>query len=244
MVKKIIIPGILYCWLSFLPDVARAQDSDEKEVALQASELTNVIIQYRADKGSLDRFYFLRSSPERISRISELDRQYLKKIEQFNYSRLSNEGKVDFTLFKRNLNNDLRILEMDRQRSATALIYLPYAEDVYAFEKQRRRGTAIQAGQYAAKMNEWTVATKRLIKNLESDKQLDLPTAFAAEQLAADIREALKNIHEFYNGYDPQYTYWMDASYKGVDSLLKVYATQLPERDAKMPLRLMMVVGS
>jgi uncharacterized protein (DUF885 family) len=233
MVKKIIVTGIFYCWISFLPDVALAQASEEKEVALQASELTNAIIQYRADKGSLDRFYYLKTSPERISRISDLDKQNLKRLEQYNYSRLSNEGKVDYTLFKRNLTNDLRILELDRQRSSAAKSYLPFADDVYAFEKQRRRGATIQAGQYAAKMNEWTSATRELIKKLDSDKNLDLSGALAAEQLAADVREALKNIHEFYNGYDPQYTYWMDASYKGVDSLLKVYAMQLPVQGRK-----------
>jgi uncharacterized protein (DUF885 family) len=218
--KSSILSG---CFFLFIPVLGNCQVNISKEIALQSSELSNTLIQYNADKGSLDRFYFLESSPERIQRIKELDNQYYKQLDQFKYDKLSNEGKVDYTLFKRNLTNNLQQLDEAGKQSAAATKYLSFAPEVFAVEKLRRRGAVPASEKLARSMNEWSVQMIGQLKKLDSDQQLDISTSYAVEKLSTDLRDALKSVHEFYNGYDPMYTWWMELPYKGIDSLLKLY---------------------
>ena len=68
-------------------------------------------------------------------------------------------------------------------------------------------------------MSGWSAQLKTAIKNLDTDKQVDLPAAYATEKLSKDLSLALQSVDEFYKGYDPQYSWWMETPYRSVDSL-------------------------
>ncbi|MBZ5858905.1 DUF885 family protein [Flavihumibacter profundi] len=229
--KKIIC--LAFAWLYVFPGLVFSQVNTNKEISLQATELTNTIIQYREDRGSLDRFYFLESSPERITRLKELDNQYSRKLDQFSFDQLSDEGKVDFILFRKNIQDDQFRLTEDEKNTRLASKYLSFSDAVFAAEKDRRRGLAPDAPNLAKTMNGWAVQLKAAIKNLDNDKQIDLNSAFATEKLSNDLSMALKSIHDFYNGYDPQYSWWMETPYRSVDSLLKIYRQNLVKQGRK-----------
>ena len=40
----------------------------------------------------------------------------------------------------------------------------------------------------------------------------------------------VKNYYNFYNGYDPQFTWWVPKTYTGLDSLLNLYASSLKKK--------------
>lgn len=226
--------GMLYAYfLLLVPAVVTAQVNAAHEISLQASELTNTIIQYHADRGSLDRFYTLETSPERTDRLKVLDRQYSARLQQFNFDKLGIDGKVDYVLFSRNLQNDLRLLEEEAANAVASKGYNPFAEDVFAYEKKRRRGAVLPAAQLAKDMHGWRLELAQQIKKLETDQQISLATAYAAQRRVKDVRDALKSIYDFYYGYDPQFTWWIQAPYKGMDSLLNVYSESMLARARK-----------
>ncbi len=41
------------------------------------------------------------------------------------------------------------------------------------------------------------------------------------------MQQALRSVFDFYYGYDPVFTWWVEKPYKTTDSLLNTYATQL-----------------
>ncbi|ULQ51515.1 DUF885 family protein [Flavihumibacter fluvii] len=229
--KKIV--GLAFCCLLLAPVLVPAQVQTTAEQALQASELTNTIIQYREDRGSLDRFYFLESSPERIARLVALNQQYSQILARFNFDQLSNEGKVDLILFRRNLQDDQVNLATDEKNFRLAYKYLPFAEEVFGVEKSRRRGAVPDAAQLAKSMAGWTTQLNTALKKLETDKQVDLPTAFAVQKLGNDLAMALKSVDEFYKGYDPVYSWWTAVPYPATDSLLKLYGQNLVKQARK-----------
>ncbi|HOA39301.1 MAG TPA: hypothetical protein PKJ36_12915, partial [Flavihumibacter sp.] len=98
----------------------------EKEIANQSTELSNTLINYRADKGSLDRFYTLGLSPERIERMIAFNTDYSKKLDAFNYASLSLEGKIDYILLRRNLQTELSQLAAAQKSADLAMQYLPF----------------------------------------------------------------------------------------------------------------------
>lgn len=216
-----------------LPFRAVTQVNTGLEISLQGSEMTNTIIQYREDRGSLDRFYFLESSPERISRLQELDRQYSRRLAQFDFEKLGNEGKVDYILFRRNLQDDQAQLATDEKNSRLGEKYLPFAAAVFELEKSRRRGAAPDAPRLARSMQDWSAILKKSIQAIDSNKQIDLPAAYAAQKLGRDLADAVRSVDNFYRGYDPQYTWWTELPYKALDSLFGVYGKSMVARARK-----------
>lgn len=216
-----------------LPGFSHAQTSGNHEIALQASEITNSIIQYQADRGSLDRFYFLETSPERTERLKTLNQQYLQRLKSFSYSQLGPDGKIDYTLFRRNLQNDLRLLEEEAYHAKAAESYTPFATAIFSYERQRRRGAVLPAPELARDLQAWRGTLQELASKLETDQQLNLAIAYAAQRRLKDIRDALKSIYDFYNGYDPQFTWWINEPYKGMDTMLLGYSDALLARARK-----------
>src|SRR5690349_11368840 len=81
----------------------------------QTSEVNNIMVQYQADWGSLNRFYFVHNSPERRERFVTLINDYLKQLQQLNYESLPVGSRVDYILFKRNLDEELRQLDVEQK---------------------------------------------------------------------------------------------------------------------------------
>ena len=78
----------------------------------QTSEMADVMIQYEADRGSIIRFYSLSNrqdanyaynSPERRQRLLKLIANYQQQILKLDFASMDINGKVDYILFKRNL---------------------------------------------------------------------------------------------------------------------------------------------
>jgi len=205
----------------------------EKEIANQSTELSNTLINYRADKGSLDRFYTLGLSPERIERMIAFNTDYSKKLDAFNYASLGLEGKIDYILLRRNLQTELSQLAAAQKSADLAMQYLPFASEVFAAEKKRRRGAVPQSDSLAAQVQRWTAYLQQKLKGLDADKSISLPLGYAVDEMTGDLREAMKSVHSFYDGYDPSYTWWMGTGYKKVDSLLKLTGSKTIERARK-----------
>src|SRR3954468_17907498 len=81
----------------------------------QNSEVNNLMVQYDADRGSLNRFYFVENSPERRNRFIALVTDYEKQVQQLKYDNLPTGSRVDYLLFKRNLDEQLRLLDVEKK---------------------------------------------------------------------------------------------------------------------------------
>jgi hypothetical protein len=87
----------------------------------QTSEMADAMIQYDADKASILRFYSTSSqgefffqgqqgpgynTPERRKRLLELIDEYLEILKRSPFEKWNINGKVDYVLFKRNLESE------------------------------------------------------------------------------------------------------------------------------------------
>ncbi len=83
MKSSLLLLVILAC-LTLPIQQATAQKA-ESVLYLQTSEVNNLMVQYDADNKSITRFYTIRNSPERRTRLQKLHTDYLTELAKLNF---------------------------------------------------------------------------------------------------------------------------------------------------------------
>jgi uncharacterized protein (DUF885 family) len=193
----------------------------------QTSEVNNLMVPYRADNSGLSRFYTITNSPERRERLKRMNKEYLAKLEQLNYDKLPVGSKVDYQLFKRNITNELRLLDAEEKEYNQISKWIPFADSIYAFEKQRRRGEALNLMQFAQLLSSVKTQVGGLTKKLSQEPAMTKELSERASNSVKGLQAAIKSINDFYNGYDPGFTWRIPAPLKDADDAMTEYAKAL-----------------
>lgn len=164
-------------------------------------------------------------SPEKRQRLQILVRDYIKKLSALNFNQLPQECKADYILFKRDLNERLRQLLSEDTEYAKIKKWIPFAEKIHALEQQRRRGLQPNAEQVGREWADMIKEIKLLQEKLKDEKGLDAESVYTAGESIGTSKQTLTSIHDFYNGYDPMYSWWVPKTYQALDEALASYAT-------------------
>ncbi|MBV9988831.1 MAG: DUF885 family protein [Chitinophagaceae bacterium] len=193
----------------------------------QTSEVNNLMVKYDADRQSLSRFFVIQNSPERRERLRQNDRDYLASLEKMNYDKLPVGSRVDYILFRRNVQNDLRLLDLEAKEYDQIKKWVPFADSIYTLEKLRRRGAAFDAKELARQLTSLQKQISPLSKKLAQEPPMTSQLGDRAYNTIKGLQAALKSVNDFYNGYDPMYSWWVPMPYKALDDELNSYATEL-----------------
>jgi len=221
-----ISPAILCFTLLYTRD-AHAQNVD---LLSQTSEVNHIMVNFEADLGSLSRFYTVTNSPERTKRLIEFYQSYLYQLDSISYDGLSQAGKIDYLLFSRRLHFDWEDLKTTDAEYNQVKKYFPFAPIIYELEKNRRRGASVEGERIAARLQDIQKQITLSSKSLETEQPLPNNLSNRAAQSVTGLEDALKSVYDFYYGYDPAFTWWVEAPYQKTDSLLKLYAKQLKDK--------------
>jgi len=146
------------------------------------------------------------------------------------FDKMGINGKVDYLLFKRDLDDEKYKLEEEGKHYAQVTKYVPFSDTIYALEKPRRRGLVVNGQQVAKTLND---VKKQIVKSLDDLKKgdsLESKQAKTAADAVKGLQGSLKDYYTFYNGYDPLFTWWVPKTYSEVDSLLGLYAASLTKK--------------
>lgn len=194
------------------------------------SEVYPLITQYEADRGSLQRFYFVPGSPERRERFNQFYKDYLSRLQQLPFESFSTGGKVDYIMMKRILENELGLLAQEEKEATQVTKFTAYANAVYEIEKKRRRGLHLKSDELAQQLNDIKKNVQAAQQKLAQEPNLTVPLATRAAEIIGGQQTALKSVYEFYDGYDPQFTWWVKRPYQQLDSVLGKYASALKNK--------------
>jgi uncharacterized protein (DUF885 family) len=203
----------------------------------QTSDVQPLMQQYEADKGSLTRFYSILNAPERRIRLIAFNKDYLTQLEELNFDKMKTDSKVDYILLKRQINNELFLLDKEEKEFQKISQYFPFANDIYDLEKKRRRGAYINSTELCKKLSDWQKQIQNLSTKIISADNIEINLAFRAESTAIGLKQALKSVFDFYYGYDPDFTWWIQQPYKNLDSSLSAYAVLLKSKGNKESLQ-------
>lgn len=223
---------VAYCtFLCFCCFSANAQPENVSSLYEQTSEVNNIMTQYRADYGNLSRFYVIQNSPERRARLLSVVDEYITKLNALNFDQFNTGTKVDYVLFSRDLHEAQYALQTEEKEYNAIKQWLPFADSIYAIEKARRRGAVPDAQKVANLFNNLGKTVKELQQKFRKENAISVELGRRAEGTIDGLRDALKSTFNFYNGYDPLFTWWVPQPYRKLDSLLAVYADSIKARE-------------
>ena len=204
-----------------------------------ASEMRGGIERYTADRASLARFYSVPGSAARRARMKQFYGDWLASLAKLNFDSMSQDGRIDYVLFKNHLDHELRQLQIQEKAFAEAAVLVPFAGTITDLEDARRRMETIDSPKTAALLTMLGKQIDETSKSVEAGLKPDAkPGAIKVKKTVANrgvaeinsLRTTLKNWFGFHNGYDPVFTWWVGEPYKSVDQALEKYATLLREK--------------
>jgi uncharacterized protein (DUF885 family) len=215
------------------------------------SELAEVVARYSADAGSLGRHYDTPDSPSQRTRLRGLYTTWRKRLAEADFSKLSQEARVDYVLLDNHLRYQLELMAReDKQRTETAPL-MPFAERLLKLQEDRRDLVSINSQAAARTLADVTKQVDSLRALIEAsaaggrggapaDSASRAPRAQApkvsrtvANRAADDVdqlRTTLGRWYRFYNGFDPLFTWWAQNPYTRLDQSLQRYAQVIRQR--------------
>ena len=201
------------------------------------------IERYSADVQTLGHRFRLPLDHAATERRLAVTNDWLVQLREQKFDKLDRVGKVDYLLLKSELEYQLQKIRLDSERDAQAAQLMPYANQLVAFCKSREDVDSIKPAEVAdmldkaAKAVEAEVRAVRPIADaLDRDEATrQRLTALRSSELIAALRGSLREAHGFYNGYDPQYSWWAKQPMERLLAALEKHRVVIRERLVGVP---------
>ena len=240
--RAVTIVALLCCLLIQVP--AQTNTRFNGGTRSGVSEMRSAIERYAVDRGSLARSYPVAASRSRRERFKKFYGEALASLQSVDFDSMSQDGKIDYILFKNHLEYELRQLDIQSRQISEIEPLLPFGAKIIELEEIRRRMEPIDSSKVAATLNDLRKQVDERRRAIElglraeargGDTSADpvrVKKTVANRAVAAinSLRGNLRNWYTFYNGYDPMFTWWNEEPYKSLDQAMTNYATFLNER--------------
>lgn len=217
------------------------------------SRLRAWIERFETDLRTLERSEGLDLSTRYRERMTDFREGWLERLRSLEFGTLERDEQVDHVLLRLQIESGLKDLARDGEQFSEMAELLPFVDAIATLAEQRRRTETIDAPAAANMLSELTKKLTDTQTRLdrgrrpardrgdEGDDESDdalRPKATVALR-AADalnrLRGAARGWYEFYNEYDPLFTWWVEQPYQGLDQAFDAYGRALRERGTGAP---------
>ena len=225
--RALVVVALLCCFLTQIPAQTYIRTNGTKE---RVSEMRSAIERYTVDRGSLTRSYPVSVSPWRRARFKKFYNEWLSSLQSLDFDSMSQDGKIDYLLFKNHLEYELRQLDIQARQISEIEPIVPFATKIIDLEEARRRMEPIDSAKTAAMLNDLRKQVDDQRRTIERNTDMKKTVANRAAVAINNLRNNLRNWYTFYNGYDPMFTWWNEEPYKALDQSMTSYATYITEK--------------
>lgn len=180
----------------------------------------------QADLKDLQHFYTVTFSSRRERRFRKFYKDELADLKKVPFRCYDQGEKIDYLLLQTYLQGNLGQLTFESTRNETMNALLPFASTLVQLCEDRqdvRSMDAQKTGQAVSEMTEHLICLEDAIQS--GAPKLDRTSAFHAAKTVDQLRDHLKEWFEFYNGYDPMFTWWVAEPYRTIHSELEKYSS-------------------
>ena len=228
---------------------AQAQSADSSGVpnlttlvARPTSELAGVVDRFSTDLASVSRRYDATDSPAQRARMREFYSTWLKRVGEIDFDKMGQEGKVDYVLLSNYLKHQIALIDRREKQRTEMTALIPFADRLLALQDSRRNLTTIDsraAANTLAIVAQQVDTLRASFESPHSDSTSKKPSTApkvskTVANRAADnvdqIRTVVGTWYKYYDGYDPNFSWWAKNPYKKLDDALKKYAKTLREK--------------
>lgn len=199
-----------------------------------SSELRELVERFSSDREVLLRFYDVPGSNLQLNRLKEFYKAWDAKLADVPYESLSVGARIDWQLLKGKLKYLLVVIDRDEKRNAEMTTVLPALDSIANLQETRRQFEPIKPMQVAktlAKLEETLVTTrKKLTAGLAASEHVVAKSvALRAANRIADLKKVLDDWFKFYDGYDPEFSWWNRTPYTNLVTALDEHEKFLRE---------------
>lgn len=195
---------------------------------LSAQTFYEPIAEFSANRSALQRVYSLKESPEYFERMLHLYEAHLDSLRRFDFARLSQRDQVDYICFRNYLEREWYFAKEEYAEFKELAPVMHGAEHLYSFVRLRRGGQQPDAQQWAQRFHEVCSAVQAARKGLNDATRYDRwQTARKAAGIVEGLRKSLKEAHDFYYSYDPEYSWWVQKPFECLYQQLRDYEQAL-----------------
>ena len=222
----------------------------EKPADTGAGAMRAVIEQFTADNDALEGTYTVRISPVRFARFEKFFSDEQARLQAMNFDALSEEDKIDYLVLRNYLTADQHRLAIEEKRAKEMEPLIPFAktiEDLAGGLRTMKRPDPEKAAGALNEMVKQIAATQKTLDptphkgpqdtsggNTAASK-INPIVAYRAERAVEQLSESLKKWFDFYNSYDPAFTWWLGMPYKEAQKSLTSYRGFLKEKLVGIP---------
>ena len=223
LIKKVMK---LLCLLALMTGIGVAADVDNS-----TSELRPLIQRFSSDAQSLERTYAIPYSDARRARFDGFYSEQQAELSKVKFDTLSTDGRVDYLLFRNLLDHERKQLQIDAARAKEIQPLLPFGRTIINLEEARKRMEKLNPQTAAALVAEIAKSADGARKELDKSRAKPTLVNRAAARLT-ELRKSFKDWRDFYQGYDPQFTWWLADPYKKADEALDAYGKAMKPADS------------
>jgi uncharacterized protein (DUF885 family) len=197
--------------------------ADGTALDVGTSELRPAIERYGVELRDLNRVYALPGSALRQKNLEAFYTGQLRLLNAVNFDALSQSGKVDYLLLRNRLEHENQQLALDARHDAEIAPLIPFQQIVIDLEEARRRMETVDAQKSAEALGKLIAGIAAAKSSASGTKASPAVLNRAATRLA-QLRTTLRTWYNFYDLYDPKFSWWVDGEYKNADAALDTHA--------------------
>ena len=160
--RALVVTSLLCCFVIQIPaqTSSRTNGGRLKTPAAKpngktpVSEMRSAIERYTVDRGSLQRSYPVAISRSRRERFKKFYEEWLSSLQSQDFDSMSQDGKIDYILFKTHLEYELRQLDIQSRQMTEIEPLVPFGAKIVELEEARRRMEPIDSAKIAATLND------------------------------------------------------------------------------------------
>jgi uncharacterized protein (DUF885 family) len=146
---------------------------------------------------------------------------------QIDYGELSVQEAADYVLLQRNIRRDIRENEESEASFMEIQSIIPFQPVIEDIREKRKVGTDLEGKALARQLTEISESVVQTRDSLKQAGRLSAEDSRQAVKAAENLHETLEESYEFYEGYDPDVSWWGEKSYARADSTLTSYISFL-----------------
>jgi len=187
------------------------------------------IVRFEADERTLSRKYDLEYCLQDMNRLGKFYRDTLTELKVVDFSGLSEDGKLDYVLFKNSLEG--RLDDLDRREHDLGRIasLVPFADRINRLELDRRAVMPPNSEKIASQVSDLAKDVLKTESEVKSRSHVDRLEAYRATKALDSLSESLAGWYRFYSSYDPLFSWWIPTPYKAATGAIAEYKKYLTE---------------
>jgi len=228
--------ALLVLWGLLLPGGSGAQTADPPSptagtmMDTTSSAMRPLVERFTEDREALLRRYDAKYAPERWRRLERFYTDWETRLESVRYEDLGVEGRIDHVLLRTEIQQRRHRLDRARRRAAEMERYIPFAATITDLFYAWRAGPTIDPRAAADTLARLHGRIARLREEAKDQEAVDAEGRVVAHRAAnavEDLRSYLEDWYAFYDGYHPDFSWWVEQPYDAVQQDLKDYRTFL-----------------